>query len=467
MEKKFRESFNEEECRIFTETVMELGTEWYQYMHGYREEQCEPYDLLKRLLKLFEGDWIGLIDFDLPMKAWSTKYFYNAKTGSTSETLIAEAENTEQAKRWVRAIRNCEPIIIEDIEDIRKEAPEEYEMYNRLEVESVLGVPYRNCSSGLMVVRNPKRFKNNYAVLNIMSYLVTSEIISQNRRKYIERKTLICEPGTEKDIRIHLFGEMEIISKNFVMKAGDMTEPIRFLIAYLALHPGKAFCLEQLNDVYECKNSSWKNQIYRFRTKWKQARGTDEDSLQLIETTDHGYRINQNLNINVDVENVIELMKTIEDTTDIYSKIELLKRFLIMYRGELLGRDSIDCLMINEQRLLYRVMFSEKMDLFLRSLYLQCDYNAVIGFSHDILKVYPKNIDVYAWRISAYKMLEKITLCKDTYRHLCESLDEDEIQILNDKLGRIEKLFDEDFNHVTVMRLQVRPRCDRKYIVRP
>ena len=45
--------------------------------------------------------------------------------------------------RFASAIRNCEPIIIEDIEDIREEAPEEYEMYKRLKVKSVLGVPYR------------------------------------------------------------------------------------------------------------------------------------------------------------------------------------------------------------------------------------------------------------------------------------------------------------------------------------
>jgi len=50
-------------------------------------------------------------------------------------------------------------------------------MYKRLHVQSVLGVPYRNCGSGLMVVRNPKRFKNCYTGLNIIAYIVTNEIM--------------------------------------------------------------------------------------------------------------------------------------------------------------------------------------------------------------------------------------------------------------------------------------------------
>ena len=219
-----------------------------------------------------------------------------------------------------------------------------------------------------------------------------------------------------------------------------MTEPIRFLITYLALHPGRAFCLEQLNDIYECKNSSWKNQIYRFRTKWKTARGSDADDLKLIETTDHGYRLNQHLRINVDVENVIELMKTMEDTIDPNTKIEMLRKFLHMYRGELLAGDSLDCMLIDEQRLLYRTMFVEKMDMLLNCLYMKRDYLSVIRYSVDILKLSPKNLDVYAWRIAAYKRLGKKVLVKENYDNICKSLDEEEQLILEEKLHKIEQL---------------------------
>ena len=89
--------------------------------------------------------------------------------------MIKEVEGTEQAASWVRAIRNNEPIIVEDIEEIKDSAPAEYEMYKRLKVESAIAVPYRNNGAGLLVVRNPKRFKTNYVALNIMSYIITTE----------------------------------------------------------------------------------------------------------------------------------------------------------------------------------------------------------------------------------------------------------------------------------------------------
>ena len=90
--------------------------------------------------------------------------------------LILQAESFEQVARWVKAIETGEPIIIEDIEDIRESAPEEYDLYKRLRTQSILAVPYRNCNSGFLVVRNPKRFKDFYEALNVMAYIVTNEV---------------------------------------------------------------------------------------------------------------------------------------------------------------------------------------------------------------------------------------------------------------------------------------------------
>ena len=161
---------------LFRKEVMRQFEYFYQYMHGDRKEPDDAETIIKRSIDFFDADWIGLIDFDLEVGAWSTRCFYNKRTGSSTETLIEDAESAEQAKRWVQAIRGGKPIVIEDI---REEAPEEYAMYKRLHVQSVLGVPYKNCGSGLMVVRNPKRFKSCYTALDIIAYIVTNEIIAK------------------------------------------------------------------------------------------------------------------------------------------------------------------------------------------------------------------------------------------------------------------------------------------------
>ena len=132
---------------LFREEVMRQFEYFYQYMHGDRKEPNEVETIFKRSIEFFGADWIGLIDFDLEVGAWSTRCFYNKRTGSSTETLIEDAENAAQAKRWEQAIRGGKPIVIEDIESIREEAPEEYAMYKRLHVQSVRGVPYRNCGT--------------------------------------------------------------------------------------------------------------------------------------------------------------------------------------------------------------------------------------------------------------------------------------------------------------------------------
>ena len=117
---------------LFREEVMRQFEYFYQYMHGDRKEPNEVETIFKRSIEFFGADWIGLIDFDLEVGAWSTRCFYNKRTGSSTETMIEDAENAAQAKRWEQAIRGGKPIVIEDIESIREEAPEEYAMYKRL-----------------------------------------------------------------------------------------------------------------------------------------------------------------------------------------------------------------------------------------------------------------------------------------------------------------------------------------------
>ena len=437
MYNRITKDYTDRECRMFTELVTEMGAGFYQYMHGERNEPDTPETLMKRHLKFFDGDWMGLLDFDLSMGVWSTRYFYNGSTGSTSNTLIKEFEGTEQAASWVRAIRNNEPIIVEDIEDIKDSAPEEYEMYKRLKVESAIAVPYRNNGAGLLVVRNPKRFKTNYVALNIMSYIITTELTSLRRRQHISRVTVDYDPKTYEEVQIRLFGDMQIIGKDIELSKNDIAEPVRFLIAYLAMNPGKAVCCEKLNDLYGQKVGSWKNLVYKFRVKWKNARLLDDGDNQLIETTDCGYALNKNMNIFVDAIHVKEMMKTIEDTSDVKAQVEMLKKFMAMYRGEFMQNETFENQIIWEYTNAFNADFIAKMDKLLELLYSQRQFSALAGYSLDISKIYPGSVNVYAWRIAAYNQLGQMDLVRSTIESAKQIFDEAEMEMLDEKLASI------------------------------
>lgn len=429
---------SEDEKSLFVERVLAAGEEWYQYMHGQRSEPDDPVTIMKRDLELFDGDWMGLIDFDMSMGVWSAKYFYNKVTGSSSKTLIEEAECAEQAERWRTAVNNNLPIVIEDIEDIRLEAPAEYKMYKRLQVQSVLAVPYRNCGSGLLVVRNPKQFKDNYIVLNIMSYIITSELNALLKRQSISRKTVDYEPASYDEIQIRLFGDMEIVGKELYLNASDIPEPIRFMIAYLASNPGRAVSAEQINDLYGGKIASWKNLIYKFRNKWKSARVIYEDENQLIVTSERGYTLNQNLRIIVDIDQVTDLMKAIEDASDVRARIELFRKFMATYRGEFMQNENHDNRFYMEYRNLYNANFVARMDEFLELLYSQHEYSMLTKYSTDIIKIYPGSVNVYAWRIAAFKKQGQMDLAKITIASAKELFEDDELKMLKEKVASID-----------------------------
>ena len=335
------------------------------------------------------------------------------------------------------AIRNNAPIIIEDIETIKESTPKEYAMYKRLKVESVIAVPYRNNGSGLLVVRNPKRFKTNYVALNIMSYIITSELNAIRRRRHISRKTVDYEPKNYNEVQIRLFGEMKIIGKDLTLPKSEIAEPIRFLIAYLAMNPGKAICPEQLNELYGEKICSWKNLVYKFRTKWKTLRFMDGEENQLIITTDHGYMLNPDMKIFVDAIHVSEMMKTIEDSGDVAAQIEMLRKFMAMFYGEFMESETMDNQFVLEYKSLYNTTFVAKMDKLLELLYSKKQFTALIGYSIDILKIYPGSVNVYAWRIAAFRQQGQMDLVKSTYETASSIFDSDEVKMLEEKLESI------------------------------
>lgn len=429
-----------EMLREFWDATMGAGDDLYLYLHGERHEPDGAPTVLKRMLDFFQGDWIGLIDFDLQMSRWSTKVFYNDKTGSSTETLIAEAESFEQVARWVNAITSCEPIIIEDIENIRDSAPEEYELYKRLDTVSVLAVPYRNCNSGFMVVRNPKRFKDNYVALNIMAYVTTNEQLASQRRDNVLRRAAADIELNDNQIKLNLFGQMQIQGADFVISSEDISSDLMCrLIALLAMSKGKGFNNNVLNEKLGVDKTpgAWKSLMYKFRKMWKEVSCRDDEDFQLIVSGAKGYTINPKLEVIVDVEVAEKMMRTIDDTSSENAKIELLKKFRAMYRGELMAQECADEGFIMEQRLFYKQKYIEKNSELISLLYNQGDYTSAEKYALDAIKAFPQSVELCAWLIACMKKLGKIEAAKTALEAGAKLFDAEEFEMLRAKLDAI------------------------------
>lgn len=143
--------------------------------------------------------------------------------------------------------------------------------------------------------------------------------------------------------------------------------------------------------------------MYKFRTKWKNCRLVDGEEQHLIATTDKGYMLNPYMNIFIDANHVSEMMKIIEDSGDVYAQIEMLRKFMAMYYGEFLEEETYDNNFIHEYKSLFHTSFVGKMDKLLELLYSQRQYSTLLGYSMDILKIHPESVNVYAWRMVAFK----------------------------------------------------------------
>lgn len=428
----------EEEKALFYDELKKLTKSFYQYMHGDRTQPDGAVTLFKKFVSFYDADWIGLLDVDCSFESWSAKCFYNAVTGSTTETLIGKPERFASAPSWEKAVRKGEPIVVEDVEQIKDCSPIEYAMYKRLEVDSVIGVPYRNFHKGLMVVKNPKRFKTETYALNIMSYIVTNEIIEVNRRKNITRQIRPGEPLNYRDVRIKLLGDFCIESKDILITADDLKSDLtKFAIAYMTVNLGRKIPQSKLSAVYFNGEDTarWTDIMYKFRLKWREARPlVDCEKYILIETHKAGYCFSENLDIKSDVICFEQMVKTIEDAGNIETKIELLEDFYVRYGGDFLPGET-DCEWILTTRADYKRRYLEKMSQMLQLKFDKAEYNSVVHYSTDLLKLYPHSVEIRYWQVLAFAELKKSDCMNNTIDAAKKILQKHELKLFIDMLG--------------------------------
>ena len=92
---------------------------------------------------------------DLDLGLWTPVIWYSTDEADTTNQFIEPYESADFLPRWVKALKEDRPMIVEDIETLKDSFPEEYELYKRLVVDSILAVPIRPRPFGFLLVRNP------------------------------------------------------------------------------------------------------------------------------------------------------------------------------------------------------------------------------------------------------------------------------------------------------------------------
>lgn len=168
--------------------------------------------------EFYDADWAGVIEIDLELNIWATGWWYNIDPTVKELEKLQEFENLMVMPSIVDAIKKQKPIIFSDVEEINKTSPKEYQVYKRLEVHSVMAVPFGPKPMGFLVVRNLKKYNYRTSTLNILAYVLHRAIAQKNTMERVRMALTPDEIKTDNDVIINFFGGMEITTSAGVWK---------------------------------------------------------------------------------------------------------------------------------------------------------------------------------------------------------------------------------------------------------
>lgn len=381
----------------------------------------------------YGGDWAGILEVDLEMDVWNPLWWFNMNKRDKLHQLFGEFEVAKFMPNWVRSLKEGKPIIIQNVKDVQKEYPEEYAVYKRLQVDSVIGVPFWPNPVGFLAIRNPTRYISRSSMMSILAYVLHRAMAQQ---KTIDSAKLALSPEaiqSDKDIIINFFGDMEIITSKGVFRERDFNSPKSSrVISYLILNRKSAHPPLEINsalwpDDYsdpEVVGRNIRGCIYRFRHAFQYI-----CDYPLIESTPTGYRLNPDLNIMTDLDQFDRLWEMAAQAVSLSSKIDLLKKAASLYHGPVFqGAQDEHWIIakVNHYRLRYVGVINE----LLEALAAVGDYTCVHHYAAASVNLMPGNLRAYYWLIVSICHIGTAELAKDELAQAKQVLTSEEYDTL-------------------------------------
>lgn len=192
--------------------------------------------------KFYAADWCDLIQVDLDLGLWEPYWWHNECSEDKTTALTNEFESSEFLDRWVRAVHRGIPMVVSNAETIKEKYPDEYSLYQRLGIQSVLAISLKPRPAALIAVRNPKRYICQTSMLKLLAYVL---LVAYNDSRMVDGLNMTLAPENIKsshDFFITLFGELRIYTSRGVLRESDLKSPkISRLLTSLLLSQKKLF----------------------------------------------------------------------------------------------------------------------------------------------------------------------------------------------------------------------------------
>ena len=416
-----------------TDMVMSLASEFRRAL-----DSRETLDLVVRsACAFYGGDWCGILNLQKDLDAWTPLHWYNAATGGMTETEhFYEYEVITQYPQWKKAIEERAIICIRDLDQVASSYPMELQHYYRLQVRSVIAVPFYRGSTGFLVVRNPQRYMDYPAFMMQMAYIISSEIREYHLLQNSQNQLLADQIRNDHDVVINLFGGLEIMTKFGRIPAHEIaSHRIAPIISILTLRRGRPLSSmaidSALNQSCSDDSSYIKHQIYRFRQRYSGLFGKEE----LIISTPGGYMLNDRLHIMTDVEEFDHLQKELAHISNRSARVHLLERIMRLYKGAMCPNYCTEQWAIGRFAQ-YEADFLNDMGQLMHELDGSEDYRTIRDYAVEALEKSHHNEKMYYWLIVSQIETHKSSLVPTDLRAAKKILDPDAYRSLAEHLQK-------------------------------
>ena len=384
---------------------------------------------LKAACLFYGGDWAGILDVDLELDVWTPLWWYNTNFRDNTTTLFGEFELAKYMPNWIESLKTGSPISITDAKDVQRDHPEEYAIYERLKVDSVIGVPFGPNPIGILAIRNPTRYVKYSSALNVFAYVIHRAMAQQ---KTIDSSRLVLSPDeikSDRDIIVNFFGSMEICTSKGVLTEREFNSPRSSrVVTYLLLNRKSSFYSSSIvatiwpeeEDKWETLSSYVRNYIHTFKKAFDLV-----SPYPLIVSTANGYTINPDLNIMTDLQQFEILWENAQHAHTIPHKVELLKKAVELYRGDVFENAQGE-LWIDSIATHYRLKYIGIINELLATLDSANDFTGVQQYAARAVELTPENARAHYWLIHAMNHLGTLEFARNQIAIAKEKLTEEE-----------------------------------------
>ena len=398
----------------FERCLIELADEVY----GLSNPKEIAQKVLRKACEFYDADWCGIFDADMMLKLWMPFWWYNRTTGGMTKTRtdMDQYGISGELPRWRNAIEQNTPIIIKNVDTLKETIPDEYDIFIRQEVKSILAVPFNKREKGVLLLRNPKRYTDNPNFLRIMANIVIQEINEQKLLDRMKSETCADCMNDTNEVIINLFGGLSVCAERGKLTEAEIKSPLCCkILVLLLMNRKRGMSARELSEHlwadrdYDNPTRNLRSLLFRLRATLRMI--TDVD---LIVTTATGYRINPDIVIKTDFEEFEKICESRNTITDITEKIRLLEKAVKLYQGKLFPTGECEHWIIplnSRCHILYLPLVNELMEL----LHTEKQYDKLYEYAMLAVGIDPESPITIYWLIVALRKHGAADMAK---RHL-------------------------------------------------